>query len=192
MLDYQVLAQAVGELDEDKVMELLDGFVVGKPSEEDAQKAVTACQKGMAMVGDLFEQGEYFIGDLIFAGELLTRAIDILKPILGSSSSAKIGIIVLGTVAGDLHDIGKNIFKSMSEAAGFVVHDLGIDVAPDTFVEKVKELKPDIVGMSGVLTLALESMKATVDALHEAGVRDNVKIITDWRRCLYNKRSRGS
>ncbi|NLL57613.1 MAG: cobalamin-binding protein, partial [Firmicutes bacterium] len=88
-----------------------------------------------------------------------------------------IGRILLGTVAGDLHDIGKNIFRSMSEAAGFDVHDLGIDVPAETFVEKVIELKPDIVGLSGVLTLALESMKVTVDSLKEAGVRENVKVI---------------
>ncbi|NLM53010.1 MAG: cobalamin-binding protein, partial [Firmicutes bacterium] len=84
---------------------------------------------------------------------------------------------VLGTVHGDLHDIGKNIFRSMAEAAGFEVHDIGIDQPPSAFVDKVKEVNPDIVGMSGVLTLALESMKNTVDALKEAGIRDRVKII---------------
>jgi len=125
----------------------------------------------------LFEKEEYFVGDLIFAGELLTNAIEILKPVLGSASSKKIGKIVLGTVAGDLHDIGKNIFKSMAEAAGFEVFDLGIDQPPANFVNKVREVKPEIVGMSGVLTLALEAMKDTVDALKEAGLRDSIKII---------------
>jgi methanogenic corrinoid protein MtbC1 len=177
MTDFQVLTQAVGELDEDKVLTMLKEFVATHPSEEEAQKAVVACQGGMAVVGDLFEEGEYFVGDLIFAGELLTNAIDILKPVLGSGSTATIGTMVVGTVSGDLHDIGKNIFKSMSEAAGFHVYDLGIDVGKDAFVQKVIEVKPDIVGMSGVLTLALESMKEAVAALKDAGVRDRVKVI---------------
>jgi len=114
---------------------------------------------------------------LIFAGELLNQAIDILKPVISGDKSKKIGTIILGTVKGDLHDIGKNIFASMVDAAGFEVYDLGIDVPPGDFVEKVKEIKPQIVGMSGVLTLALDSMKATVDALTEAGLRNDIKII---------------
>lgn len=177
MLDFEALTKAVGELDEEEVLKQLEAFVAASPSEEEAQKAVTACQNGMAIVGDLFEKGEYFVGDLIFAGELLTNAINTLKPVIGGKKAATIGKIVLGTVAGDLHDIGKNIFKSMAEAAGFEVYDLGIDQPPENFVEKVKEVKPEIVGMSGVLTLALESMKQTVDALKEAGVRDEVKVI---------------
>ena len=177
MIDLTALTAAVGELEEDKVLNMLNTFIASNPSEEEAQKVVAACQSGMAIVGDQFEKGEYFVGDLIFAGELLTSAICVLKPVLGSVSSASVGSIVLGTVAGDLHDIGKNIFKSMSEAAGFAVYDIGIDQSPSAFVEKVKEVKPQIVGMSGVLTLALEAMKETVDALKEAGLRDTVKVI---------------
>lgn len=177
MLDVNVLTEAVGELDEERVLEMLQEFVASNPSEEEAQKVVSACQQGMAVVGDLFEKGEYFVGDLIFAGEVLTAAIDALKPVLGGGNSKTVGKIVLGTVEGDLHDIGKNIFKSMSEAAGFEIIDLGVDVPASTFVEKVKEHNPDVVGMSGVLTLALDSMKVTIDALTEAGLRDKVKII---------------
>lgn len=177
MLDTGLLTKAVGDLDEDSVIKQLQEFAATNPSPEEAQKAVAACQSGMGIVGELFEQGEYFVGDLIFAGDLLTNAVEILKPYLGGATSEKIGTIVLGTVAGDLHDIGKNIFKSMAEAAGFEVHDLGIDQSPENFVEKVKEVKPEIVGMSGVLTLALESMKLTVDALRDAGLRDSIKVI---------------
>lgn len=176
-MDYELLKQAVGDLEEEQVNKIISDFVASNPSEEEAQKVVAACQSGMTIVGDRFEQGEYFVGDLIFAGELLTGAIDLLKPVLGSGKSAKVGTMVLGTAHGDLHDIGKNIFKSMAEAAGFEVHDLGIDVSPDKFVEKVKEVKPQILGMSGVLTLALESMKDTVAALEAAGLRDSVKVI---------------
>ncbi|TZE79718.1 cobalamin-binding protein, partial [Calorimonas adulescens] len=171
------LTRAVGELDEEKVTEMLTEFVNSKPTEEEAQKVVNACQQGMGTVGDLFEKGEYFVGDLIFAGELLTEAINILKPVIGGKSESKVGTIVLGTVHGDLHDIGKNIFRSMAEAAGFVVYDLGIDQPVENFVEKVKEVKPEIVGLSGVLTLAIESMKDTIDGLKQAGLRDKVKVI---------------
>ncbi len=177
MNDLQVLTDAVGELNEDKMLEVLNQFVASNPSEEQAQEVVNACQLGMVRVGDLFESGEYFVGDLIFAGELLTESIEILRPVIGKKNIAKSGKIVLGTVEGDLHDIGKNIFKSMAEAAGFEVYDLGINQKSNAFIEKVKEVQPDVVGMSAVLTLALKSMKNTVDELNEAGLRQNIKII---------------
>lgn len=177
MLDMQALTKAVGDLDEQKVLDLLKEFVATNPSSEQTAEVVAASQKGMSIVGDLFDAKEYFVGDLIFAGELLNSALEILKPVMGSGGNGKMGKIVLATVEGDLHDIGKNIFKSMSEAAGFEVYDLGIDVPASSFVAKVKEVKPEILGMSGVLTLALDSMKKTVDALKEAGLRDDVKVI---------------
>lgn len=175
MLDLKALTQELGDLEEDLVMDRLNEFVATNPSEAEALAAVEACQAGMGIVGDLFEKGEYFVGDLIFAGELLTEAINILKPALGSGASVQIGTILLGTVQGDLHDIGKNIFRSMAEATGFEVVDLGIDVKVDAFVNKAQEIKPQIVGMSGVLTLAIDSMKETVTALKAAGV--NAKVI---------------
>ncbi len=177
MIDVQQVTQYVGELDEEQVMSILEDFIASNPTEEEAQKVLVACQEGMAIVGDLFEKGEYFVGDLIFAGELLTEAMNILKPAIGGGTVTKIGSIVIGTVHGDLHDIGKNIFINMCEAAGFEVYDIGIDQSVESFVEKVKEVKPNIVGMSGMLTLALESMKETVDGLKVAGLRDSVKII---------------
>lgn len=177
MIDLQALTQAVGDLDEKVIITMINDFVATNPSGEDAQKVVSACQKGMAIVGELYEKNEYYVGDLIFAGELLTQTIDLLKPVLSGEATLKVGSIVIGTVEGDLHDIGKNIFSSMAEAAGFNVYNLGIDVSPSEFVEKVKEFKPQIIGMSGVLTLAIDSMKNTVKALNEAGLRDSVKII---------------
>jgi methanogenic corrinoid protein MtbC1 len=160
----------LGELEEDQVLDMLKEFVATNPSEAEALEAVAACQAGMAVVGDLFESGDYFVGDLIFAGELLTEAINTLKPALGSGGSSVAGTILIGTVHGDLHDIGKNIFKSMSEAAGFEVVDLGIDVEISEFVEKAKAINPQVIGMSGVLTLAIDSMKETAEALKAAGV----------------------
>ncbi|WP_026183993.1 cobalamin B12-binding domain-containing protein [Desulfitobacterium hafniense] len=177
MLDLNALTQAIGDLDEGQVVSLLEEFVASKPSMAEANQVVAACQKGMSIVGDFYEKKEYYVGDLIFAGELLSQAFDLLKPVIGGDSSSKVGSIVVGTVQGDMHDIGKNIFASMVEAAGFVVHDLGIDVEPGAFVDKVKEVKAEILGMSGVLTLAIDSMKATVDALAAAGLRDQVKVI---------------
>lgn len=175
--DLQVLKQAIGDLDDEKVFELLEEFMAAEPSADEVHDVVNACQQGMAIVSELFDKEEYFVGDLIFAGELLEKAIDILKPAMENGEAEKSGVIVLGTVEGDLHDIGKNIFKSMAQAAGFEVHDLGVDQSPEDFIEKAKEVKPQIIGMSGVLTLALDSMKKIVDALQEAGLRKDVKII---------------
>lgn len=176
MIDLNKLTAIVGDLEEDAMISMLNDFVASNPSAAQGQEVINACQAGMGIVGERFEKSEYFVGDLIFAGELLTEAVEILKPVIGGDNSKTIGTIVLGTVLGDLHDIGKNIFKSMAEAAGFKVYDLGIDVPPSAFVEKVKEVKPEIVGMSGLLTIAIDSMKDTIEALKAAGLRDKVKI----------------
>jgi methylmalonyl-CoA mutase cobalamin-binding domain/chain len=177
MADYKKLAQQLGELDEEGVLEFVNELVASGASEEEGLKAVAACQEGMGIVGDLFEKGEYFVGDLIFAGEILTETIQTLKPILTHGTGKVIGKIIIGTVHGDLHDIGKNIFKNMVEITGFEVYDLGIDQSPEAFVAKAKEVSPDVIGLSGVLTLALDSMKETVEALKAAGLRDSIKII---------------
>ncbi|MDR1567004.1 MAG: B12-binding domain-containing protein, partial [Treponema sp.] len=134
MIDTTKLKQTVGELDEDSVNEMLDQFLASNPSGDEARQVVEACQQGMEIVGANFEKGEYFVGDLIFAGELLTASIAKLKPLLGSGGTGTRGVIVLGTVEGDIHDIGKNIFKGMAEAAGFKVMDIGIDQPPFAFV----------------------------------------------------------
>jgi methanogenic corrinoid protein MtbC1 len=131
----------------------------------------------MEIVGNNFEKGEYFVGDLIFAGELLTTSIEKLKPLLGSSGGKNRGTVVLGTVEGDIHDIGKNIFKGMAEAAGFKVVDIGIDQPAAAFVQAVKDNNSNILGLSGVLTLSIDSMRHVIEAFEESGMRDNVKII---------------
>ena len=177
MVDLAALKQAVGDLDEDLVNETLQKFIASNPTQAQAQEVVAACQQGMEIVGDNFEKGEYFVGDLIFAGEILTSSIDMLKPLLGDSSAETRGVIVLGTVEGDVHDIGKNIFGSMAQAAGFKVVDIGIDQPPEVFVEAVRTHKPNIVGFSGVLTLAIDAMKRTIAELKSAGLSDGVKII---------------
>ena len=175
MIDFENLAQAMGELDEDTVVELLNQVMAEGGAE--APKAMEACQKGMDMVGKLFEEGEYFVGDLIYAGELMTQAMEILKDglVSGDAAGAKTRML-LCTVKDDLHDIGKNIVKAMLEAANFDVLDLGIDVPAQKVVEAVKENDIKIVALSGVLTLAIDSMKETVEAIKAAGLSD-VKII---------------
>ncbi|MFW0968465.1 MAG: cobalamin B12-binding domain-containing protein [Thermacetogeniaceae bacterium] len=177
MVDVQKIKDAVGSLNDEQVDKLIGDFLASNPTEEEALSVINACQEGMAVVGEFFDKGEYFVGDLIFAGELLSNAMDRIKPIIQGKSTKKIGTVVIGTVEGDLHDIGKNIFKSLAEAAGFDVFDLGINTPPQVFVEKVKEVEADIVGMSGVLTLATQAMKKTVDSLEEAGLRDKLKVI---------------
>jgi len=167
MIDFEALAVAMGELDEDTVKELLEAV----DTADGAAKAMEACQKGMDTVGKLFEEGEYFVGDLIYAGELMTDAVEVLKPFLaaGGTEGSKTKMI-LCTVKDDLHDIGKNIVRSMLEANGFDVLDLGIDCPAEKIVETAKAQGIKIVALSGVLTLALDSMKRTVDAIRAAGL----------------------
>ena len=176
MVNFEELARAMGELDEDTVKDILGEVMADGGSE--AAKAMDACQKGMDIVGSQFESGEYFVGDLIFAGELMTDAEAILKDALenGGSERPK-SRMILCTVKDDLHDIGKNIVRSMLEAGGFDVLDLGIDVPPERIVEAAKENDIKIIGLSGVLTLAIDSMKNTVEAFQAAGLRDSTKII---------------
>ena len=131
----------------------------------------------MNIVGERFASQEYFVSDLIFSGELMTEAMDIIRPALLSQSSEKVGKMILCTVEGDLHDIGKNIVKAMLEASGFDVVDMGIDVPAAEIVKKAKEEGIHIIGLSGVLTLAIDSMKATIEAFKEAGLREDVKIV---------------
>ena len=169
MIDFENLAAAMGELDEDTVKEILEEVMADGGSA--AQEALEACQKGMDTVGKLFEEGEYFVGDLIYAGELMTDAVAILKDALatGETTGTKTRMI-LCTVKDDLHDIDKNIVRSMLEANGFDVLDLGIDCPAEKVVETARAEGIKIVALSGVLTLALDSMKATVEAIKAAGL----------------------
>jgi dimethylamine corrinoid protein len=176
MAESQELAQALGELDEERVDAIVADLIASSPSPESVKEAVAACQEGMAIVGKRYEDGEYFIAELMVAGDLLSDAMGTLLP-SGNGGGAAAGTMVVGTVKGDVHDIGKGIFTALARAAGYDVIDLGVDQPPEAFVAAVKESHPDVVGLSGLLTLALASMKETVDALAAAGVRDDVKVI---------------
>jgi 5-methyltetrahydrofolate--homocysteine methyltransferase len=144
----------------------------------DPMEILEAAQSAMEVVGQRFEKGEYFIPDLFMAGEMMRGISEIVKPYLKKGdTSTKKGKVLIGTVAGDIHDIGKDIVTFMLDVSGYDILDLGIDVPVNTFVEKTREFQPQVVGLSGFLTLAYDSMKKTVEALEQAGLRDQVKIM---------------
>jgi len=169
------LRDAIVNLDIDGVQKACrEAIDVGIP----AYKAVTdGMAKGMEIVGQKYENGEYFLAELIMAGETMKEGMKILEPYLKAGDVEKIGIVVIGTVRGDLHDIGKNVVVTLLNAAGFDVIDLGVDVPPEKFVEAVKNNNPDIVGMSALLTTTMVEMENVIKALKDAGLRDKVKII---------------
>lgn len=128
-------------------------------------------------VGRLFEQEEYFVPELLLAGRAMKSAMDLLRPLMVSSGERLATKVVIGTVKGDLHDIGKNIVASMLEGSGFEVIDLGTDVAPEKFVAAIEEQEPQFICMSALLTVTMPAMKTTIDALKTAGVRTRVKVL---------------
>ena len=144
----------------------------------DPDKILDDARSAMEVVGKRFESCEYFIPDLMMAGEILRQISEQVKPLLDKTSGGKkLGKVIIGTVAGDIHDIGKDIVTFMLDVSGFDVLDLGIDVPAEVFVEKIKEFQPQVVGLSGFLTLAFDSMKNTVAAIQQAGLRDKIKIM---------------
>ena len=144
----------------------------------DPMEILDAARSAMEVVGKRFESGEYFIPDLFMAGEMMKGISEIVKPLLKKGDTrTKKGKVLIGTVAGDIHDIGKDIVTFMLDVSGYDILDLGIDVPVNTFVEKTREFQPQVVGLSGFLTLAFDSMKKTVEALEQAGLRDKVKIM---------------
>jgi len=133
--------------------------------------------KGMEIVGQKYEDGEYFLAELIMAGETMKEGLAVLEPYLKAGDIKTAGKIVIGTVRGDLHDIGKNVVVTLLKASNFDVIDLGVDVSPEKFVEAVKEHDPDIVAMSALLTTTMIEMESVIKSLKEAGLRDKVKVI---------------
>ncbi|HZK25328.1 MAG TPA: cobalamin-dependent protein [Oscillospiraceae bacterium] len=142
-----------------------------------AVKVLETCKEAMEEIGRLFEAGEYFLSELIAAGDIFNQIMEFTLPRLQQGDVSSIGTMVLGTVQGDVHNIGKDIFKVMAEASGINVIDIGIDVPHEKFVEAIKEHQPDIVGMCCLITLGVDSMKQTVEVIKEAGLRDGIKII---------------
>jgi len=169
------LVNALVEMKEKEALqeakELLDA---GK----DPMEILESCSKAMEVVGKRFEKGVYFLPHLMMAGEMLKRISEMLKPLIKEQKSeAGRGRVLIGTVEGDIHDIGKNIVVFLLEANAFEVRDIGINQKPAKFVEAIREFQPTVVGMSGLLTLAFDAMKKTVEAIQEAGLRDKVRIM---------------
>lgn len=132
---------------------------------------------GMNVVGVRFKAGDMFVPEVMMSAKAMAAGIELVKPLIAESNMPTAGKVLVGTVKGDLHDIGKKLVNMMLESAGFQIIDLGVDIAPAKFVEAVKEHKPDVVGMSALLTTTMLSMKDTIDALKEEGLRDRVKVI---------------
>jgi methanogenic corrinoid protein MtbC1 len=169
------LISNMADLMEDETIAMVKELV---SSGTDPMSILDDASSAMALVGKRFETGEYFIPDLMMAGEILKGISDIVKPLLEKEGPAKKkGKVLIGTVAGDIHDIGTDIVQFMLDVSGYDVLNIGIDVPVPTFVEKIKEFKPAVVGLSGFLTLAFDSMKKTVEAIEEAGLRKDIKIM---------------
>jgi methanogenic corrinoid protein MtbC1 len=171
----QDLVNTLADLKEQEALKIVkDRLSAG----EDPFKIMEDARKGMEIVGNRFASSEYFIPDLVYSGEILKAVTELVKPKLTKAAeSKKLGKIVFGTVAGDIHDIGKDIVVFMLDVNGFEVHDLGVDVPVQKFVDKIKETSAPIVGLSGFLALAFDSMKETVEAIKAAGLRDKVKVM---------------
>jgi len=142
-----------------------------------AQDGVNAVAEALQVVGKRFQEGEWFVGELVYAGEIAKSAMRVLSPALAADTTRRLGTIVVGTVAGDLHDLGKNIFVNFARSSGFEIIDLGVNVAAAQFVDAVKAHQPLAVGMSCLLTITAGAVGKVVEALRAAGVRDRVKVI---------------
>jgi len=169
------LVNALADLKEEEAIKIVKDRL---NANEDPLKILGDARKGMEIVGKRFADSEYFIPDLVYSGEILKAVTELVKPKLTrAAESKKLGKIVFGTVAGDIHDIGKDIVAFMLDVNGFEVYDLGVDVPVQKFVDKIKETGAPVVGLSGFLALAFDSMKETIEAIKAAGLRDKVKVM---------------
>ena len=170
------LLELVADMCEEEAIELAQGML---DDGCDPYRVLDLCREAMDIVGKRFEEGEYFLPELILAGEMLDQIGQMTKPLLEESPdkpAQKLGRVLIGTVHGDLHDIGKNIVTFMLDINGFEVRDIGIDVPVAKFIKEIEEFKPQVVALSGFLTVAFDSMKETIEAIKAAGLRDKMKI----------------
>ena len=170
------LAILMADLEEEA---LLEAVKLQIDDQVDPLAIFDECREGIKIVGERFANGDYFVSDLIFSAEMMNNVLSLLEPLMISqSTSDKPAIkVVIGTVQGDIHDIGKNLVVSMLRCNGFDVYDVGIDVPPQVFVDKLRETGARVVGLSGLLTVAYPTMKATIEAIAKDGLRDKVKVI---------------
>ncbi len=172
------LVEWLADMQEDEAVDLAKRMLL----EEGANplRVLELCRAGMDIVGKRFEEGEYFLPELVLAGEMLENIGAIAKPMIKTApgeEAKKLGKVLIGTVHGDLHDIGKNIVSFMLDINGFEVKDIGVDVPVKTFIDEINAYQPDVVGLSGFLTLAFDSMKETIEAFENEGMRQKFKIM---------------
>ena len=171
------LTKLLSDLKETEALELVKK-ALGEGA--DPMDLLGEAREGINVVGERFASGDFFIPELVYSGEILKEIVKLLEPHLGDEKGGKgerLGKVIIGTVAGDIHDIGKDLVVFMLDISGYEVVDLGIDVPVQKFVDAIKENGSKVVGLSGFLTLAFDSMKQTIDAIREAGLRDDVKIM---------------
>jgi 5-methyltetrahydrofolate--homocysteine methyltransferase len=169
------IANSLAELDSETLKKSLEDAAYNKISVQEIIRE--GLGKGMQIVGERYERGEHFLSELIMAGVTMREGMVLMEPYFKGQTSETRGKILIGTVEGDLHDIGKNIVATMLRSAEFEVHDLGVDVPPETFVKKTKELKPDIVALSALLSVTIGKVKETIKALSDTSLRKDLKIL---------------
>lgn len=172
------LVEWLADMNEDEAFALAKRMLL--EDRKDPVRVLELCRDSMDIVGKRFEAGEYFLPELVLAGEMLENISAIAKPLIKSAPGEErktLGKVLIGTVHGDLHDIGKNIVSFMLDINGFEVKDIGIDVPAANFIDAINEFQPDVVGLSGFLTLAFDSMKETIEAFERAGVRNDMKVM---------------
>lgn len=175
MADLSLLAQAIDQGDREKTVALTQAaFDAGANPQDIVSKGL---QAGMAAVGEKFSSGEYFLPDMLMAARAMKAALEVLQPALEKTGIPTIGRVVIGTVEGDMHDIGKNVVATFLSGNGFEVFDLGLNVSVQKFIDEVKEKKPDILGMSALLTTTMPVMGKVIKSLEEVGLRSSLKVI---------------
>lgn len=175
MADFNAMQEALVACDEAKLRMMVDmALSAGIPAADILNNGLIA---GMDIVGDKMENGDMFIPEVLMAAQAMGSCVEVLKPHLGDEEGAQSASVVIGTVKGDLHDIGKNLVAMMMESGGMTVHNLGVDISPEDFVVHIKEKKAKVVCLSALLTTTMPMMKETIDAITEAGIRDEVKIM---------------
>ena len=175
MVDLSLLSQAIDEGDREKTVQLTTEALGAGTNPQEI--IIHGLQVGMAVVGEKFSDGEYFLPDMLMAARAMKAALEVLKPSLEKTGMPTIGKVVIGTVEGDMHDIGKNVVATFLSGNGFEVFDLGLNVSVVNFIDEVKEKKPDILGMSALLTTTMPVMGKVIKALEEIGLRSSVKVI---------------
>ena len=175
MTDFNAMTQALVACDADKLNTLIqDALAADVAAADILNQGLIA---GMDIVGERMESGDMFIPEVLMAAQAMGACVEVLKPMLGEGQDAAAASVIIGTVKGDLHDIGKNLVAMMMESAGLEVHNLGVDIAPEDFVAEIKKKNAQIVCLSALLTTTMPAMKQTVDAIVESGLREQVKIM---------------